>query len=109
MRSSFSLLLSITEPLVHTCVIGYCYCYLLTELDATDYNIAVIGNFQEHTARAYLQHELGVDAAVVSDQDWSTVYKVYEQQLNSIAPIFASDELHCSYCVTLSVLCKHTL
>jgi hypothetical protein len=62
----------------------YCYCYISTELKASDYNIAVIGNFQEHAARAFLHHELGADAAIVSDQDWSAVYEVHEQQLNSI-------------------------
>eukprot|EP00953_Heterococcus_sp_UTEX-ZZ885_P019689 10991-Heterococcus_DN1.PRE.1 len=49
------------------------------EIDATDYNIAIIGNFQEHTARAYLQFELDADTTMVSDEEWSAVYELYEQ------------------------------
>jgi hypothetical protein len=61
------------------CVVGH-YCYTSTELDATDYNIAVIGNFQEHTARGYLQYVLQhvrtYSTAIASDKDWSAVYEV---------------------------------
>jgi hypothetical protein len=64
-----------------------CYhCDISTELDDTDWQLSVIGNFQEHTARAYLDHELQrrpqaaasstPTSGTISDEDWSAVYKV---------------------------------